>query len=128
MSEKRILVADDDELAARFVTSLLQEKGYEVIVAEDGDQALALALENKPDLIVSDLLMPFRDGFGLLRELRAKPELAEVPVIILSMRDREEDIVQGLEDGADDYVIKPFNARELVVRIRKLLARDERSR
>ena len=128
MNEKRILVADDDELTARFVSSLLREKGYEVTIAEDGDQALAMALEKRPDLIVSDLLMPFRDGFGLLRELRAKPELAELPVIILSMRDREEDIVQGLEEGADDYVIKPFNARELLVRIRKLLARDERRR
>lgn len=128
MNEKRILVADDDELTARFVSSLLREKGYEVMIAEDGDQALAMALEKRPDLIVSDLLMPFRDGFGLLRELRAKPELAELPVIILSMRDREEDIVQGLEEGADDYVIKPFNARELLVRIRKLLARDERRR
>jgi len=120
---ERILVADDDRLTARFVSSLLREEGFEVLVAEDGDHALELALKHEPDLIVTDLLMPYRDGFGLLRSLRADSRTAETPLIILSMRDREEDIVRGLEQGADDYMIKPFNARELVVRIRKLLDR-----
>lgn len=120
---ERILVADDDRLTARFVSSLLREEGFEVLVAEDGDHALELALKHQPHLIVTDLLMPYRDGFGLLRSLRGDPRTGETPVIILSMRDREEDIVRGLEQGADDYVIKPFNARELVVRIRKLLDR-----
>ena len=118
---KRILVAEDDPVTARFVGSLLEEHGYDVVVAEDGDHALEIAAEAAPDLIVSDLVMPYRDGYEVLRALRNDPRFRAVPVVILSMRDREEDIVRGFEQGADDYVVKPFNARELVARIRKLL-------
>ena len=118
---KRILVAEDDPVTARFVGSLLEEHGYDVVVAEDGDHALEMAAEAAPDLIVSDLVMPYRDGYEVLRALRNDPRFRAVPVVILSMRDREEDIVRGFEQGADDYVVKPFNARELVARIRKLL-------
>jgi DNA-binding response OmpR family regulator len=124
MALARILVADDDRVTSRFVSSLLEGEGYEVLVADDGEHALELALEHTPDLIVSDLIMPYRDGFEVLRALRSEDRLARVPVVILSMKDREEDIVRGLEEGADDYVVKPFNARELVVRVRKLLQRS----
>jgi len=72
--------------------------------------------------------MPYRDGFMVLRSLRSSEELAGIPIVILSMRDREEDIVRGLEEGADDYVVKPFNARELLARIRKLLERSKVAR
>ncbi len=119
----RILVADDDPVAARFVASLLAEKGYEVRVALDGEHAIEIATELKPDLIVSDLVMPYRDGFDVVRAIREHRALADVPIVILSMKDREEDIVRGLETGADDYVTKPFNARELLARVRKLLTR-----
>ena len=122
---ERILIAEDDPITARFVSSLLREQGYEVLVAEDGEHAVELALKHRPDLIVSDLIMPYRDGFMVLRTLRSTEELAGIPVLILSMRDREEDIVRGLEEGADDYVIKPFNARELLARIRKQLDRSK---
>jgi len=123
MALARILVADDDRVTSRFVSSLLEGEGYEVLVAADGEHAVELALEHEPDLIVSDLIMPYRDGFEVLRALRAERRLSQVPVVILSMKDREEDIVRCLEEGADDYVVKPFNARELVVRIRKQLQR-----
>jgi DNA-binding response OmpR family regulator len=118
---KRILVAEDDPVTARFVGSLLEEHGYEVVVATDGHHALEVAAEAAPDLIVSDLVMPYRDGYEVLRALRNDPRFRAVPIVILSMRDREEDIVRGFEQGADDYVVKPFNARELVARVRKLL-------
>ncbi len=118
---KRILVAEDDPVTRRFVASLLEERGYEVLVAEDGAHALDTALSAMPDLIVSDLVMPYRDGYEVLRAVRADARLARIPVLILSMRDREEDIVRGLEHGADEYVVKPFNARELCSRVRKLL-------
>ena len=124
MSE-RILVADDDPLTARFLNSLLSEKGYEVAVADDGEQALELVSTHHPDLILSDMVMPFVDGMSLLRVLRGDVRLSRIPIILLSLKDREEDIVAGLEGGADDYVVKPFNARELLVRVRKLLARVE---
>ena len=119
----RILVADDDRVTARFLTSLLREKGYEVAVADHGEQALELVGERVPDLILSDMVMPYIDGMGLLRTLRSDPRLSRIPIILLSQKDREEDIVAGLEEGADDYVVKPFNARELLARVRKLLAR-----
>lgn len=126
MAGPRVLIVDDDPVTRRFVRSLLSEQGYLVDVAEDGEQAIALATARRPDLIVSDLVMPYRDGFSVIATLRADARLAAIPVVILSMRDREEDIVRGLEDGADDYVVKPFNARELLVRIRKLLGRTAR--
>jgi DNA-binding response OmpR family regulator len=118
---KRILVAEDDPVTRRFVVSLLEERGYEVLVAEDGEHALATAVTAEPDLIVSDLVMPYRDGYEVLRAIRNDDRLKDTPVLILSMRDREEDIVRGFELGADEYVVKPFNAREFVARVRKLL-------
>ena len=123
MKPARILVADDDPVAARFVASLLEESGYEVLVASDGEHAYEIAVRLRPDLIVSDLVMPYRDGFDIVRAAREHEALADVPIVIVSMKDREEDIVRGLETGADDYLVKPFNARELVTRIRKLLAK-----
>jgi DNA-binding response OmpR family regulator len=118
---KRILVAEDDPVTRRFVVSLLTERGYEVLVAEDGEHAIATATTARPDLIVSDLVMPYRDGFEVLRAIRTDERLKNIPVLILSMRDHEEDIVRGFEQGADEYIVKPFNAREFVSRVRKLL-------
>ena len=124
MAGEKILLADDDAVTTRFVSSLLEQAGYDVLIAEDGRQAYRMAVDHCPDLIVADLVMPYQDGYALLRALRTQNGLSRVPVVILSALDREEDIVRGLEEGADDYVVKPFNARELVVRIRKLLARS----
>jgi DNA-binding response OmpR family regulator len=121
MAAKKILVAEDDPVTARFLCSLLEEKGYEVVLAEDGEQACRLAVDARPDLILTDLAMPYRDGFEVVKTLRDDPRSAGVPVIFVSLRDREEDIVKGLESGADDYVVKPFNARELLARVRKQL-------
>jgi len=118
---KRILVAEDDPVTRRFVVSLHTERGYEVLVAEDGEHAIATATTAQPDLIVSDLVMPYRDGFEVLRAIRTDERLKNIPVLILSMRDHEEDIVRGFEQGADEYIVKPFNAREFVSRVRKLL-------
>lgn len=121
MARARILLAEDDPVTARFLASLLEDKDYEVVIAEDGESACRLARSMKPDLILTDVVMPYKDGFDMLRVLRADPTLADVRIILVSMRDREEDIVFGLEQGADDYVVKPFNARELLARVRKQL-------
>lgn len=118
---KTILVAEDDPVTRRFVVSLLEERGYQVLVAEDGESAVATAMRSRPDLLVSDLVMPYRDGYEVLRAIRTDERLKDLPVLILSMRDREEDIVRGFEQGADEYVVKPFNAREFLSRVRKLL-------
>jgi len=116
-----VLVADDDRVTLRFLRSLFEREGWQVLVAEDGDHALQLAREHRPDVVVSDLVMPYRDGFDVLRAFKRDPELRSIPVILLTMKDREEDVVRGLEAGAEDYVVKPFHARELVARIRKRL-------
>ncbi|MCH7781014.1 MAG: response regulator [Acidobacteria bacterium] len=126
MASTQILVVDDDAVTARFIASLLREHGYDVLIAEDGVHALELVDRHELAMIVCDLVMPYRDGYSVLRAIRKNPKFHDLPVLLLSMRDREEDIVKGLEEGADDYVIKPFNARELLARIRKILNRKRR--
>jgi DNA-binding response OmpR family regulator len=116
-----ILVLDDDPIILTFVSSLLRDKGFTVITAEDGSLGLDLARRRRPDLIISDLVMPYRDGFEILRELKGDPRLREVPVIVVSMKDSEPDIVRGFDLGAEDYIVKPFGAHELLARIRRVL-------
>ena len=121
----KILAADDDPIVQQFVSSILVENGYDVFVAPDGEQALEQARALQPDLIVLDLIMPYRDGYDVLRCLQDSPATSGIPVIILSAKNKEEDIIRGLEGGAEDFIIKPFNALELVARVRKILARKE---
>lgn len=110
---KRILLADDNADMRGYVCRLLQAQGYVVDTAGDGEAALALAHKATPDLILADVMMPKVDGFELLRRVRNEPRIAGVPVLMLSARAGEEAKVEGLEAGADDYLIKPFAAREL---------------
>ena len=126
MSPSRILVADDDNTIRRFIVTLLSDRGYEILEAADGEQAYKVAEHAKPDLMLLDLIMPFRDGFDVLQDLKRGPETSAIPVIIMSVKDREEEIVKGLGMGADDYVVKPFNSLELVARVRKVLERESR--
>jgi len=114
---KRVLLADDSADMRGYVARLLEAQGYAVLEAGDGEAALAVAKAAPPDLILTDVMMPKLDGFGFLRAIRAEPTLAGVPVIMLSARAGEEAKVEGLEAGADDYLIKPFAARELLARI-----------
>jgi signal transduction histidine kinase/DNA-binding response OmpR family regulator len=113
----RVLLADDNTDMREYVRRLLEGQGYEVEVVPDGEAALAAARERVPDLILSDVMMPKLDGFGLLSAIRAEPTLASTPVVLLSARAGEEAKVEGLEAGADDYLIKPFAARELLARV-----------
>ncbi len=117
-SEKRprILVADDNADMRQYLVRLLAER-YEVEAVSDGEAALACAREHAPDVVLSDVMMPNLDGFGLLRALRADAETRTVPIILLSARAGEESRVEGMEHGADDYLIKPFSARELLARV-----------
>jgi signal transduction histidine kinase/DNA-binding response OmpR family regulator len=114
---KRVLLADDNSDMRAYVRRLLQGQGYAVDLAADGEAALDIARARKPDLVLTDVMMPRLDGFGLLKGVRSDPSLADVPVIMLSARAGEEAKVEGLEAGADDYVIKPFAARELLARV-----------
>jgi signal transduction histidine kinase len=115
-----ILVADDNPDIRRYLTRLL-EPHWSVHTTTNGEAALAFARERRPDLILSDVMMPIMDGLGLLRELRADPATSSIPVILLSARAGQEAVVGGLDTGADDYLIKPFSARELLSRVRTML-------
>jgi len=117
---KKILVVDDEEKIVAIVKAYLEKDGYRVAVAHDGKQALALAKREKPDLVVLDLMLPEVSGWEVLRALRGE---AKTPVIMLTARDDDADVIAGLEMGADDYVTKPFNPRELLARIRAVLRR-----
>jgi PAS domain S-box-containing protein len=118
-STERILIVDDNADMREYLCQLLGR--WQVTSAADGTSALARARANPPDLIVTDVMMPGLDGFELLRELRRDPRTAAVPVMMLSARAGEEARVSGLDAGADDYVVKPFSARELVARVASLL-------
>ncbi|WP_144150506.1 response regulator [Paraburkholderia sp. BCC1885] len=113
----RVLVVDDNADLRDYMRRILSQAGHAVTVAVDGLDALEAVRTEVPDLIVSDVMMPRLDGFGLLRELRGDPELRETPVLLLSARAGEEARVGGLESGADDYLTKPFSARELLARV-----------
>jgi len=121
----RILVVDDEPRIREVVSAYLARDGHEVSVAADGDGALELARLELPDLVVLDVMLPGRSGFDVLRALRA--EGIAVPVILLTARDDVVDRVAGLEIGADDYVTKPFEPRELVARVGAILRRIARS-
>ncbi len=122
----RILVADDEQDVLWALRRSLRAGGHEVVTAKDGVETLALARRHPPDLIVLDISMPTLDGLQVIRRLRGDPGLAAVPVLFLSARSTVEDRVKGLEAGGDDYLIKPFDLRELGARIRALLRRDRR--
>jgi len=120
----RVLLADDNADLREYARRLLAEH-YEVHVVADGQAALEAAHELRPQLIVSDVMMPRLDGFALIRAVRADPQLRPIPIILLSARAGEEARIEGLDRGADDYLVKPFNARELLVRAGTLIRSAE---
>lgn len=118
----RILVVEDEKKVASFIKKGLEEEYYSVDVAFDGKEGLKLALSEEYDLIVLDLMLPFKDGLTILKEIR--DEKIFTPVLILTARDTIQDKVTGLDSGADDYLAKPFSFEELLARIRALLRRN----
>ena len=119
----KILVVDDEPDALEVLGFKLKEAGYAPIFAADGARAITIAREERPALIVLDLMLPEIDGLEVCKILRRDPATATIPILMLTARAAEMDRVLGLELGADDYVTKPFSPRELVLRIKKLLAR-----
>jgi two-component system alkaline phosphatase synthesis response regulator PhoP len=120
MPGKKVLVVDDDEKTVELVKLYLNRDGYRVITAYDGNDALKLARENQPDLIVLDLMLPGINGLEICRILR---EESDVPIIMLTALTTDDDRLKGLDIGADDYVTKPFSPRELAARVRAVLRR-----
>jgi DNA-binding response OmpR family regulator len=119
----RILLADDERDLVWAVEHSLRHDGYQVLAAYDGTEALALARRQCPDLIVLDIVMPGLDGLQVCRKLRQDPALSAIPVLFLTVRSSIEDRISGLDEGGDDYLVKPFDLEELKARIRALLRR-----
>jgi two-component system phosphate regulon response regulator PhoB len=122
---QRILIVEDEQDIADLIGFNLQRAGYEVLKAHDGLTGTDVALRERPDLIVLDLMLPGRDGYGVFRELRRDSRTAAIPVIMLTARAQTEDRIQGLEAGADDYLTKPFSPKELMLRVQAILKRAE---
>ena len=119
----KILIVDDEAPIIDVLSYNLKRANYQVVVAWDGEQALAQAQREQPDLIILDLMLPRLDGLEVCRALRRAQRPREVPIIMLTARDAEVDRVVGLELGADDYVVKPFSVRELMARVKNVLRR-----
>lgn len=120
MSANKILVADDDRNIAELIRLYLEKENYNVVIADDGEQAIALFEQEKPDLILLDIMMPKLDGWQVCREVRKK---SNCPIIMITAKGETFDKVLGLELGADDYVVKPFDTKEIVARIKAVLRR-----
>jgi two-component system alkaline phosphatase synthesis response regulator PhoP len=120
---QRILVADDDKSIVKIVRGYLEQAGYAVLTAADGETALHMLRRERPDLVILDLMMPGLDGWDITRVVRADKFLAATPIIMLTAHVDDTDKIVGLELGADDYVTKPFNGREVVARVNALLRR-----
>ena len=121
----RILIVEDEQDIADLIGFNLQRAGYEVLKAHDGIEGTETAKRERPDLIVLDLMLPGRDGYGVFRELKRDPRTVDIPVIMLTARAQTEDRIQGLEAGADDYLTKPFSPKELMLRVQAILKRSD---
>ena len=118
---KKILVADDEEQLALAVKIRFQAKGYQVLTAGDGRQALELIAQQQPDLVILDILMPGMDGYSCLREINRRYGRGKLPVVILTARDRMKDLFEL--EGIEDYVIKPFDHEDLLLRVERVFKR-----
>ncbi|MDM8532728.1 response regulator transcription factor [Anaerolineales bacterium HSG25] len=124
----RILVVDDDKKIVRLVQAYLEKANFEVLTAFNGETALHSIRRDQPDLILLDLMLPDRDGWDITRIIRSEPALAQLPIIMLTARVEDSDKIVGLELGADDYISKPFNPKEVVARVRAVLRRSQSNR
>ncbi len=122
---QRILVVDDDREIVRLVRAYLEKEHYQVLIANDGQTALHMVRREHPNLIVLDLMLPDRDGWEITRTIRNDSTLHSIPIIMLTARVEDSEKIIGLELGADDYITKPFNPREMVARVRSVLRRAQ---
>lgn len=123
MSKATILVVDDEEDIRELIELNLAQEGYRILTCETGEQALTMIRANTPDLIVLDLMLPGIDGLEVCKRLKADPATRQIPVVMLTAKGEESNIVVGLELGADDYITKPFSGKVLAARVRRVLRR-----
>jgi two-component system alkaline phosphatase synthesis response regulator PhoP len=117
----RILVCDDERSIVRLIQVNLERQGWEVIPAYDGKEGLEKILKEKPDVVVLDVMMPYMDGFEVLKNLRREPDTQNIPVVMLTAKAQDKDVFEGYHYGADVYLTKPFNPMELVTFIKRIL-------
>ena len=117
----KIVLAEDEPQIARLTKFKLEKEGYEVIWEDNGSSAIESVKTNKPDLILLDVMMPVMDGYQVLKKLKEDEELKNIPVIMLTAKGQERDVLKGFDLGSDDYIIKPFRPAELASRIKKIL-------
>jgi DNA-binding response OmpR family regulator len=120
----RILVAEDEQHIAEMIAFKLTNRGHQVLRAGDGAEAVRLAGQENPDLILLDVMMPVLSGFEVLRKLKSDPACRAVPVIMVTAKGQEREVVGGLREGATDYIVKPFSLKELVARVELVLSRS----
>jgi two-component system alkaline phosphatase synthesis response regulator PhoP/two-component system response regulator RpaA len=123
MSSTHILVIEDDDLVSRTVERSLGDDDFKISLTDNGRDGLRLARKRSPDLVILDVIMPEMDGYEVCREMRADPSLSEMPILFLTAKIKDEDRVNGFLAGADDYLTKPFNVDELLLRVRAILRR-----
>ena len=126
MTAKKILIVDDEKDLVELIAFNLEQEGYTIFKAWDGEKAMELTRTIKPDLIVLDLMLPGMSGLDICRSIRGKAETEHLPIVMVTAKSQDVDKIIGLELGADDYITKPFSVRELVARVRAVLRRSER--
>lgn len=127
MSAKNVLVIEDDEIVARTIERSLRGEEFKITVANSGIEGLKIARKILPDIVILDVVMPGMDGYTVCREMRADPTLQDVPILFLTAKIKDEDKIAGFNAGGDDYLSKPFNIDELILRVRAILRRSQRA-
>ncbi len=128
MDNVNLLVIEDDEIVARTIERSLRGNEFRITVANSGVEGLKIARRQPTDIVILDIIMPGMDGYAVCREMRADPLLSEIPILFLTAKAKDEDRIAGFMAGADDYLVKPFNIDELVLRIRAILRRVKKQR
>lgn len=117
----RVLVIEDEDHIWKIIQYKLKNENHDPVWASDGLKAMQILEEMKPDLIISDIMVPYLDGLQILKEIKKNDELKDIPVIMLTSKSQEKDVISGLEMGAQDYITKPFSPAELILRVNKTL-------
>ena len=120
MTKQKILIADDEAQIREILKIYFEKEGFEVIEAEDGAAAILKVQSEKPDILLLDIMMPVLDGIEVCKQVR---KMSDLPIIMVTAKDEDDDRIAGLEIGADDYITKPFNSREVVARVKAVLRR-----
>ena len=123
MKPAKILVIEDDYIVARTIERSLRSDEFDVILSSRGDKGICLARQDPPDLVILDIIMPDMDGYAVCRHMRAEPKLAKIPILFLTAKVKTQDRIAGFTVGADDYLCKPFNVDELILRVQAILRR-----